>query len=63
MLAVWQVRDCGAFHFQAAREVDACHKRSITTETLIFHRIKENMWVNVPRSGNKKAFWLFNSLP
>lgn len=28
-----------------------------------YFRIKENMWVNVPRSGNKKAFWLFNSLP
>lgn len=28
-----------------------------------FIRIKENMWVNVPGKGNKKAFWLFNSLP
>ena len=28
-----------------------------------FIRIKENMWVNVPNKGNKKAFWLFNSLP
>lgn len=28
-----------------------------------FIRIKGNMWVNVPGKGNKKAFWLFNSLP
>ena len=28
-----------------------------------FIRIKENMWVNIPGKGNKKAFWLFNSLP
>ena len=28
-----------------------------------FIRIKENMWVNVPGKGRKKAFWLFNSLP
>ena len=28
-----------------------------------FIRIKENMWVGVPGKGNKKAFWLFNSLP
>ncbi|MDD4236349.1 MAG: IS4 family transposase [Bacteroidales bacterium] len=27
-----------------------------------FIRIKENMWVNVLGKGNKKAFWLFNSL-
>jgi len=27
-----------------------------------FIRIKKNMWVNVPGKGNKKAFWLFNSL-
>ncbi|MGC9385300.1 MAG: hypothetical protein ACP5D6_11930 [Kosmotogaceae bacterium] len=28
-----------------------------------FIRIKENMRVNVAGKGNKKAFWLFNSLP
>jgi len=28
-----------------------------------FIRIKENMWVNVPGKGYKKACWLFNSLP
>lgn len=28
-----------------------------------FIRIKENMWVNVPGKGNKRAFWLFNDLP
>lgn len=28
-----------------------------------FIRIKENMWVNIPGKGNKKAFWLFNGLP
>lgn len=26
-------------------------------------RIKENMWINVPGKGRKKAFWLFNDLP
>ena len=26
-------------------------------------RIKENMWVDVPGKGKKKAFWLFNALP
>jgi hypothetical protein len=25
-------------------------------------RIKENMWINVPGKGEKKAFWLFNDL-
>ena len=28
-----------------------------------FIRIKKNMWVNVPRKGNKRVFWLFNNLP
>jgi len=28
-----------------------------------FIRIKGNMWVDVPREGLKKAFWLFNKLP
>jgi hypothetical protein len=26
-------------------------------------RIKEKMWVNVPHSGMKRVYWLFNSLP
>lgn len=26
-------------------------------------RIRENMWINVPGKGEKKAYWLFNSLP
>jgi len=28
-----------------------------------YFRIKENMWVNVPHYGMRKAFWLFNYLP
>lgn len=28
-----------------------------------YFRIKGNMRINVPREGEKKAFWLFNSLP
>ena len=35
----------------------------IALKVRFFFRIKENMWVNVPHSGFKKAFWLFNSLP
>ncbi|MFW6223142.1 MAG: IS4 family transposase [Bacteroidota bacterium] len=35
----------------------------IKKDMRFFIRIKENMWVNVPGKGNKKAFWLFNSLP
>jgi hypothetical protein len=35
----------------------------IALRVLFFFRIKENMWVNVPHAGIKKAFWLFNSLP
>ncbi len=26
-------------------------------------RIKENMWIDIPGKGRKKAFWLFNDLP
>jgi len=26
-------------------------------------RIRNNMWINVPGKGPKRAFWLFNSLP
>jgi hypothetical protein len=26
-------------------------------------RIRENMWIDIPAKGPKKAFWLFNSLP
>lgn len=35
----------------------------IALKVRFYFRIKENMWVNVPHSGTKKAFWLFNSLP
>lgn len=35
----------------------------IELKVRFFFRIKENMWVNVPHSGYKKAFWLFNALP
>jgi hypothetical protein len=35
----------------------------IGKEIRFFIRIRGNMQVNVPGKGNKKAFWLFNSLP
>jgi hypothetical protein len=35
----------------------------ISNDIRFFIRIKENMWVNIPGKGAKKAFWLFNSLP
>jgi Transposase DDE domain len=35
----------------------------IALKVLFFFRIKENMWVNVPNVGQRKAFWLFNNLP
>ena len=34
----------------------------IALKVRFYFRIKENMWVNVPHSGLKKAFWLFNAL-
>jgi hypothetical protein len=35
----------------------------IALKVRFYFRIKENMWVKVPHSGLKKAFWLFNALP
>jgi hypothetical protein len=35
----------------------------IALQIRFYFRIKENMWVKVPHSGIKKAFWLFNALP
>ena len=35
----------------------------IALKVRFYFRIKENMWVNVPHAGMKKAFWLFNYLP
>jgi hypothetical protein len=35
----------------------------IALKVWFYFRIKENMWVNVPHAGMKKAFWLFNFLP
>jgi len=35
----------------------------IALKICFYFRIKENMWVNIPHAGMKKAFWLFNSLP
>lgn len=35
----------------------------IALKVRFYFRIKENMWVNIPHTGMKKAFWLFNYLP
>ena len=35
----------------------------IALNVRFYFRIKENMLVNVPHSGIKKVFWLFNFLP
>jgi hypothetical protein len=35
----------------------------ILLKVRFFFRIKENMWIDFPGRGARKAFWLFNSLP
>lgn len=35
----------------------------ICKQTPFYIRIKEKMWINLPRKGKVRAFWLFNSLP